>query len=689
MRTLAMLAGMLVAVSAQATRAQQDDIEAWATLLHDCLAQSTLILRDIQRTFPEHFGETMQETLQSNREFEEFVANPEYIEWLAERGTLSRNVYETCQNASSLQELVYKTEADMELKKLLDELVDECGDGNQAACRRFAESQGLLGGQESEPDGFTEVERRRKSAECEATRFPDNCAVAVRDWKRARMCIESAIQNVTAIGMEFPGYEPSSSGYNLGTMLGVLLHIRRQKERGRDVYTARRWDELGWAKSRRVACDWKEMFAGELERLRLTRAVPEAGKIFRDCPHCPEMVVVPAGSFMMGSPSWEEGRYDTEEPRHRVTIGSSFAVGVYEVTFEEWEACQSCGDHPGWARGRRPVFNVSWDDAQSYVEWLSRETGKAYRLLSESEWEYAARAGTETRYWWGDDIGRNRANCDGCGSRWDSDRRAARAAPVGSFEANAFGLHDVHGNVLEWVQDCWNDTYAGVPNDGSARQSGNCFRRIIRGGSWGHGPELARAAMRFWGDTGARELFVGFRVARTFNPATVALPGAERREFAGIANGARDDGAGDVRGASGLRPGGRGALGASDAAADDDGYEELFGRCLGIAIEAITAAQAERSSERLGQLESEALLLQLREMHEDPAGALEDETSIFYSKFDAVSDACFLADNSAAALDAMRRGDEAALGEVKERFDKREREREEEQQRMLDLLFGQ
>ena len=216
-----------------------------------------------------------------------------------------------------------------------------------------------------------------------------------------------------------------------------------------------------------------------------------------------------------------ENRSDDEGPRHFVIIGSSFAVGVFEVTFAEWNACVSdggCGgyrpDDEGWGRGRRPVINVSWDDAQSYVAWLSRETGEAYRLLSESEWEYAARGGTQTRYWWGDDIGRNRANCDGCGSRWDDES----TAPVGSFAANAFGLHDVHGNVWEWVQDCWNDSYVGAPGDGSAWESVNCSLRVLRGGSWDDFPGGLRAAIRNRIVTGSRSNDAGFRVARTFTP---------------------------------------------------------------------------------------------------------------------------------------------------------------------------
>ena len=246
----------------------------------------------------------------------------------------------------------------------------------------------------------------------------------------------------------------------------------------------------------------------------------EVGAFFRDCEHCPEMVVVPAGRFEMGSPPSEEGRDDDEGPQHEVTIGSPFAVGVHEVTFDEWDACVSgggCGgyspDDMDWGRRGRPVVNVSWRDARAYASWLSRETGEEYRLLSEAEWEYVARAGTVTRYWWGDDIGRNRANCVGCGSRWDGER----TAPVGNFRANAFGLHDVHGNVFEWVEDCWHASYARAPRDGSAwlgGQSGDCSQRVLRGGSWFF-PRDLRAAGRGRKDSVYRNYGIGFRVSRT------------------------------------------------------------------------------------------------------------------------------------------------------------------------------
>ena len=248
------------------------------------------------------------------------------------------------------------------------------------------------------------------------------------------------------------------------------------------------------------------------------------GVTLRDCDECPELVVVPAGSFMMGSPASEEGRDDDEGPQHRVRIGQPFAVGVYEVTFAEWDACVragGCGGYRpgdrGWGRGIRPVINVSWEDAQGYVRWLSRRTGNDYRLLSEAEWEYVARAGTTTPFHFGSTISTSEANYDGDytygNGRTGQDRR--KTVAVGSFPANAFGLHDVHGNVWEWVQDCWNDRYAGAPTDGSAWERGECSRRVVRGGSWSSNPSGLRSAYRLWSTTGGRNYSDGFRVART------------------------------------------------------------------------------------------------------------------------------------------------------------------------------
>ena len=192
-----------------------------------------------------------------------------------------------------------------------------------------------------------------------------------------------------------------------------------------------------------------------------------------------------------------------------------------EVTFAEWDACEAaggCGAYSpgdaGWGRGQHPVINVSWNDAQRYVQWLSKKSKKPYRLLTESEWEYAARAGTQTAYSWGDQIGSGRANCDGCGSQWDN----LPTAPVGSFAANAWGLHDMHGNVWEWMEDCWNASYAKAPRNGSAWRSGDCSRHVMRGGSWFNYSSFLRAANRDRYTTGNRYFYLGFRVARTLAP---------------------------------------------------------------------------------------------------------------------------------------------------------------------------
>ena len=250
------------------------------------------------------------------------------------------------------------------------------------------------------------------------------------------------------------------------------------------------------------------------------------GEVFRDCAGCPEMVVVPAGSFMMGSPASEQRRSVDEGPQHRVTIPSPFAVGVYEVTFAEWDACVAdggCGgyrpDDEGWGRGSRPVINVNWEEAQSYVRWLSRETGETYRLLSESEWEYVARGGTTMSRYWG---ASNESVClNANGADWAvscDDGHPYEAAPVGSYTTNDFGLYDVLGNVWEWVEDCEHANYAGAPSDGSAWTSGgDCRVRTSRGGSWGTYPSFLRSALRsqtlafLSGDTR------GFRVSRTLD----------------------------------------------------------------------------------------------------------------------------------------------------------------------------
>jgi formylglycine-generating enzyme required for sulfatase activity len=241
---------------------------------------------------------------------------------------------------------------------------------------------------------------------------------------------------------------------------------------------------------------------------------------FKECEKCPEMVVVPTGRFTMGSPASEQGRDVDESPQHSVTIAKPIAVGRFAVTFDEWDACVADGgcdgykpSDQGWGRGRRPVINVSWEDSMTYVDWLSRKTGKPYRLLTEAEWEYAARASSTTAYYWGDEIGKGNANCNGCSSKWDNEQ----TSPVGSFIANAFGLYDMAGNVWQSVQDCYHESYKEAPIDGSPWTSGDCSRRVIRGGSWISYPLLLRSAGRFWNTSNSRGNLLGFRVGRTLS----------------------------------------------------------------------------------------------------------------------------------------------------------------------------
>jgi formylglycine-generating enzyme required for sulfatase activity len=254
--------------------------------------------------------------------------------------------------------------------------------------------------------------------------------------------------------------------------------------------------------------------------------VPGSGESFKDCANCPEMAIAPSGSFMMGSPKDEPEHQKEEEPQHKVTIAKPFAVGKFAVTFAEWDACADdggCGGNKpsdsGWGRGDRPVINVNWNEAKDYIDWLSKKTGKEYRLLSEAEREYATRAGTATPFWWGRSITPALANYHGSAEPYkgggSKGEYRQKTLPVKSFKANPWGLYQVHGNIWEWVEDCWNENYNGAPSDGSARTTGDCSRRLLRGGSWGIVPQCLRAALRFWFYPDDRYFNIGFRLART------------------------------------------------------------------------------------------------------------------------------------------------------------------------------
>ena len=299
---------------------------------------------------------------------------------------------------------------------------------------------------------------------------------------------------------------------------------------------------------------------GHLANLSTVRGVPgepeepggpmAPGSTFRDCPECPEMVVVPAGNFLMGSRESEPGHYEVERPIHRVTIARPFAVGKYEVTRGEFgrfvsETGHSLGNscwtieagrllvrpdrdwrNPGFIQqDNHPVACVYWFEAKAFVRWLSEKTGQEYRLLSEAEWEYAARAGTTTSFYWGESVTVAQclyANLADESAELDYSYPCfdgyARTAPVGSFLPNDFGLYDVAGNVREWVEDCWNNSYEGAPVDGSAWLRGECERRMQRGGGWSGFSNSFRSAVRGHFTTAERHGFLGFRVARTITP---------------------------------------------------------------------------------------------------------------------------------------------------------------------------
>ena len=276
------------------------------------------------------------------------------------------------------------------------------------------------------------------------------------------------------------------------------------------------WVELVWSKSLGLATDI------ELDAKR--KSPVQSVKVFRDRLRIggegPAMVVLPMGRFRMGSPASKAGYFDKAVPVHTVTISRPIAMSRYPVTFEDYDRFVAATDaerpnDQGWGRGRWPVINVNWHDAKAYAAWLSEQTGKTYRLPSESEWEYAARAGTETAYSWGNEVGVNRANCLDCVSEWDSEQ----TSPVGSFEPNAFGLYDMHGNVWEWVEDCWHSNYEGAPSDGSAWTSGgNGDRCVVRGGSWDLDPWDLRSANRYRIPPSYRYLNNGFRLVQDLNP---------------------------------------------------------------------------------------------------------------------------------------------------------------------------
>ena len=236
--------------------------------------------------------------------------------------------------------------------------------------------------------------------------------------------------------------------------------------------------------------------------------------MIRDCPSCPEMLVLQPATFTMGNNSGDR----SERPAHRVSIKRPFAIGKHEVTTKQWKDCVkagACSYNPDYtnASDNSPVRDISWSDAQEYVRWLSKITKQEYRLPTEAEWEYAARAGTSTRFWWGDSVGVGKADCKDCRGKW------SREAPVDVdyYPPNPFGLHGTSGGVWEWVSDCWHKSYKGAPKDGSSWKKADCRENVIRGGAWRNDASYIHSTSRFKYDANVRYLLNGFRVAKTLN----------------------------------------------------------------------------------------------------------------------------------------------------------------------------
>ncbi len=245
----------------------------------------------------------------------------------------------------------------------------------------------------------------------------------------------------------------------------------------------------------------------------------------QSCNECPLMTVLPSSFFFMGAAKNEQFSLLSEQPRHEVWLTKPFAVGKFEVTFDEWAACVidgGCGGKTpfdeGWGRDDRPVINVSWADAQLYVAWLRRKTKLGYRLMSQAEWEYAVRAGTTGPYPWSPDEDAQFANYFG---KMGADIWK-QTAPVASLQPNKFGLHNLNGNVWEWVQDCWHETYDGAPSDGTPWEYPNCSQHVVRGGAWSYIPGKMRSSARYRSPFNYRSDNLGFRVALSIEPLTAS-----------------------------------------------------------------------------------------------------------------------------------------------------------------------
>lgn len=416
-------------------------------------------------------------------------------------------------------ESIHRDQAEIHLERL-DRAAWQAAqaDGGRAAVEAYLEQfpAGL-----HEADALIRLEEFRLADEAAAREQGELERREREEWEAAR-----ARRTIAAIDQylaDWPGGQHGEQARKLKEELQNEANDRRAFEAAGKLHTIAAYQSYvdAFPRGRHVAA--------ALEAIDGLTLRP--GKTFRDCPDCPAMVVVPAGSFWQGSDERHPDTLKMETPRRMVTIAEPFAAGVFEVTLAQWDACVAaggCATRPGdngWGRDTRPAILVSWNDAVEYTTWLSQKTGQAYSLPSESQWEYVARAGEESAWLGGSPEAICRfANIAGSesGLRWQhpdcADPAALETLPAGSLQANGFGLHDVIGNVAEWTLDCLNLSYLDAPVDGSAWGRGICASRITRGGSWFTGTREIRLPARFNLKNGDRNDFTGFRVVRKVAP---------------------------------------------------------------------------------------------------------------------------------------------------------------------------
>jgi formylglycine-generating enzyme required for sulfatase activity len=414
---------------------------------------------------------------------------------------------------------------DHKLDPLLDGIAHRVGRPPQLdfrAMRDYEEDWRRFGAPSLKAFALEEPVKAEEPRPVPPQRLPHGPSPAERDWERFGIAASEDVEEIEAYIKQYEGSEPlwAVKAKKRLAVVEALPRERAEAARAEAADRARREEAARLAAQQAAERQRQEQEARYRAegRIRVPAAFPEPAGLewflpgagtaegFKDLEVGPEMVVLPAGEFWMGS---KEDKDTDELPRHKVTIAQPFAVGRYTITFDEWDAAVAAGgiskkpSDQGFGRGRRPVISVSWADAEAYCGWLSEATGKPYRLLSEAEWEYACRSGTETHYSFGDNITRRQVHAGEVDS----------TAEVGSFPPNKFGLYDMHGNVWEWCADWWNRTYTGAPCDGSPWTTGDCGKRVLRG--WGSSQRFKGGPETVGFYCGLPIYFIGFRVART------------------------------------------------------------------------------------------------------------------------------------------------------------------------------